>query len=51
MVYDRTLVFVMHPALLLAVLDEPAVLRRNFPPFANGPRPTLGELQRTTPWV
>jgi hypothetical protein len=36
----------------LAVLDEPTILRRNFPAMRQfGPRPTLGELQRTTPWV
>jgi hypothetical protein len=33
------------------VLDEPAVLRPNSGMRKLGPRPTLGELQRATPWV
>jgi hypothetical protein len=33
------------------VLDGRATLRPNFGMLEFGPRPTLGELQRTTPWV
>ncbi|MFZ0148506.1 MAG: Ku protein, partial [Xanthobacteraceae bacterium] len=35
----------------LAVLDGRATLRPNSGMLEFGPRPTLGELQRTTPWV
>jgi hypothetical protein len=35
----------------VALLDGPGILRRNLRPCANQARPTLGELQRTTPWV
>src|SRR5215469_1530015 len=37
--------------LCLALLDERATLRPNFHMRELGPRPTLGELQRSTPWV
>jgi hypothetical protein len=35
----------------IAFLDAPATLRPNSAVRELGPRPTLGELQRTTPWI
>jgi len=35
----------------IAALDEPAALRPNFHMCQFGPPPTLGGLQRSTPWV
>jgi hypothetical protein len=35
----------------MALLDEPAELQPNFAMREPGPRPTLGELHRATPWV